>query len=97
MKAIFLFIDQIIIELLIWIIIVSAVMSWLIAFNVINPNNPFVRAVLQALTAVTEPMLRPIRSRLPDFGGIDISSLILILGLVLLRYIIHHEILPRVG
>src|SRR5262245_35245927 len=97
MKAIFLFIDQILIELLIWIVIISVVMSWLVVFNVINPHNPFVRAVLQGLSAITEPLLRPIRSRLPDLGGIDISPLILILGLWLVRYIIHYEILPRIG
>jgi YggT family protein len=66
------------IQLYIWIIIAGAVMSWLIAFNVVNPYNPFVRSIWQALTALTEPVLRPIRRRMPDLGGIDISPVVLI-------------------
>ena len=66
------------IQLYIYIIIAGAVMSWLIAFNVVNPYNPFVRSIWQGLTALTEPVLRPIRRRMPDLGGIDISPVILI-------------------
>jgi YggT family protein len=54
-------------------------MSWLIAFNVVNPYNQFVRSIWQALNAVTEPLLRPIRRWMPDLGGIDISPVVLIL------------------
>jgi YggT family protein len=67
------------ITLYVYIIIAGAVMSWLIAFNVINPYNQFVRALWQGLNALTEPALRPIRRVLPDLGGIDISPLVLIL------------------
>ena len=67
------------ITLYIYIIIASAIMSWLIAFNVINPYNQFVRSLWQALNAVTEPALRPIRRFMPDLGGIDISPVVLIL------------------
>lgn len=67
------------ITLFVYIIIAGAIMSWLIAFNVINPYNQFVRALWQGLNAVTEPFLRPIRRRMPDLGGIDISPLVLIL------------------
>ncbi len=94
MRAILLFIDQVLIQLLIYIIIAGAIMSWLIAFNVINPYNQFVRTLWNAFNAITEPLLRPIRRRMPDLGGIDISPMILILGLILLRYIINYSILP---
>lgn len=67
------------ITLFVYIIIAGAIMSWLIAFNVINPYNQFVRALWQGLNAVTEPFLRPIRRLMPDLGGIDISPLVLIL------------------
>ena len=67
------------ITLYIYVIIASAVMSWLIAFNVVNPYNQFVRSIWQALNAVTEPLLRPIRRILPNFGGIDLSPVVLIL------------------
>ena len=97
MTAILLFIDQVLIKLLIYIIIAGAVMSWLIAFNVINPYNQFVRALWNGYNAITEPMLRPIRRRLPDLGGVDISPMILILGLILISYIINYEILPRIA
>jgi len=67
------------IQLYIYVIIASAVMSWLIAFNVVNPYNQFVRSLWQGFNVVTEPLLRPIRRRMPDLGGIDISPVILII------------------
>jgi YggT family protein len=68
-----------VIQLYIWIIIAGAIMSWLIAFNVINPYNQFVRSLWAGFNALTEPLLRPIRRWLPDLGGIDISPMVLIL------------------
>ena len=68
------------IQLYIYVIIAGAVMSWLIAFNVVNPYNPLVRSIWQALNVLTEPLLRPIRRMMPDLGGIDISPVILILA-----------------
>lgn len=68
------------ITLYIYVIIAGAVMSWLIAFNVINPYNQFVRSLWQGLNALTEPLLRPIRRMMPDLGGIDISPVVLILA-----------------
>ena len=68
------------ITLYIYIIIAGAVMSWLIAFNVVNPYNQFVRSIWQGLNALTEPLLRPIRRWMPDLGGIDISPVVLILA-----------------
>jgi YggT family protein len=70
---------NLIINLYIWIIIASAIMSWLIAFNVINPYNQFVRSLWMGLNALTEPALRPIRRFLPDLSGVDISPMVLIL------------------
>ena len=70
------FIDH---PLYIYVIIAGAIMSWLIAFNVVNPYNQFVRSIWQGLNAVTEPLLRPIRRWMPDLGGIDISPMVLIL------------------
>jgi YggT family protein len=70
---------NLVINLYIWIIIAGAIMSWLMAFNVINPYNQFVRSVWMGLNALTEPALRPIRRFLPDLGGIDISPMVLIL------------------
>jgi YggT family protein len=76
------------ITLYIYIIIASAVMSWLIAFNVVNPYNQFVRSIWQALNAVTEPLLRPIRRLMPDLGGIDISPVVLILSCVFIQSVV---------
>ena len=84
MIPLLLFIDYLL-NLYTWVVIASVVFSWLIAFNVINPYNQFVRSVWQALNAVTEPLLRPIRRFMPDLGGIDLSPLVLILLLVFLR------------
>ena len=74
-----------VIDLYIWVLIISAVMSWLVAFGVINTNNRFVYTVLDVLWRLTEPVLRPIRRLLPNLGGIDISPVILILLLYFVR------------
>ena len=64
-----------------WIIIVQAIMSWLIAFNVINTHNEFVRQVWTSLDRMTEPLYRPIRKILPDFGGLDLSPIVILIAL----------------
>ena len=74
-----------IINLYILVIIIGAVLSWLIVFNVIHPSNQIVRGVMEFTYRLTEPALRPIRNRLPNMGGIDISPIILIVGLILVR------------
>jgi YggT family protein len=89
------FIDRYLIDLLIWIIIASAVLSWLIAFNVVNPYNQFVRSLWELFQRVTEPMLRPIRRLLPDMGGIDVSPVILILILIFIRVVVIRDWLTR--
>ena len=67
-----------------WIIIVQAIMSWLIAFNVINTHNEFVRQIWGTLDRMTEPLYRPIRTILPDFGGLDLSPLVVLVGLAII-------------
>ena len=74
-----------IITLYIYVIIASAVMSWLIAFNVINTRNQFVYSFSQAVNSLTEPVYRRIRQFLPPLGGLDLSPVIIILGLMFLR------------
>jgi YggT family protein len=74
--------------LYIYILIAAAVMSWLIAFNVINPRNQFVAMVGEFLYRITEPVLRPIRERLPNFGGIDLSPIIVILIIIFIQSVI---------
>ena len=68
-----------------WIIIVQAILSWLIAFNVVNMTSPFVRSVATALDRLTAPLYRPIRRFLPDFGGIDFSPLVVLLLIMVLQ------------
>lgn len=77
-----------------WIIIASAIFSWLYAFNVVNPRNQVVGTIGNALYRLTEPALRPIRRFLPDLGGIDISPIILLLILFFLRQFILTTIYP---
>ncbi|WP_207455660.1 YggT family protein [Azospirillum sp. SYSU D00513] len=68
-----------ILDLFWWILIIQVVMSWLIAFNVINTRNRFIYMIGDFADRVTEPVLRPIRSVLPNFGGIDLSPLVVLL------------------
>jgi YggT family protein len=72
-----------VLQLFIWIIIIQAILSWLVAFNVVNLDNRFVRGLLTGLDRLLNPLLRPIRNLLPDMGGIDLSPLVLILGIML--------------
>jgi len=77
-----------VIYLYIWVVIAGAILSWLIAFNVVNTSNRFVYTVADMLYRVTEPALRPIRSVIPNLGGIDISPVILILFLLFIRDVV---------
>ncbi|RCS22459.1 YggT family protein [Phyllobacterium salinisoli] len=79
-----------------WIIIASAVFSWLYAFNVINSSNRFVASVGDFLYRVTEPALRPIRNLLPNLGGIDISPIVLLLIIFFIRQLLWTTIAPMV-
>ena len=70
---------ELLLSVLWWIIIIQVVLSWLFAFNVLNTSSDGLRRFVQALDRLTEPLYRPIRKILPDFGGIDFSPLILLL------------------
>ena len=77
-------------------VIASAILSWLIAFNVVNTRNQFVAGIAEFLYRITEPALRPIRQRLPNLGGLDISPIVLILLIMLIQRIIIKYIYPNV-
>jgi YggT family protein len=83
-------------NLYVWILIAAAVMSWLVAFNVINTRNDFVRGLWDFLYRITEPALRPIRNILPNLGGIDISPIILLLIIFFIQRVITLYIYPSV-
>ena len=79
------------IDIYTWIIIAGAILSWLFAFNIVNLGNPVIRQIAVVIDAFTEPLLAPIRRFLPNLGGIDISPVILILGLLFVkRFIIYY-------
>ena len=84
MYSVLMLIDRII-DLYVWVIILSAVLSWLVAFDIVNMRNRFVYLVGDTLNRLTEPVYRPVRRLLPDIGGLDLSPLIVILGLWFLR------------
>jgi len=71
-----------------WIIIIQAIMSWLVAFNVINTYNDFVRQLLGALDKITAPIYRPIRRIMPDFGALDLSPLVALLLIIILQMVL---------
>ncbi len=79
-----------------WVIIGSAILSWLFAFNIVNASNQFVAMISQAFYALTEPLLRPIRRVLPNMGGLDLSPIVLLLGVFLVQNIIIRYIYPNV-
>ena len=79
---------QVLLNLLWWIIVIQAVLSWLIAFNVINTSNQFVRSVWTGLARLTEPLYRPIRRILPDFGALDLSPLVVLLVIYILQTVV---------
>jgi YggT family protein len=86
----------IVLDLYVWLLIASAILSWLIAFNVVNTRNQFVSAVAEFLYRITEPLLAPIRSIMPNLGGLDISPIILILIIMFLQRVITYYIYPAV-
>ena len=95
MRAILDFI-LIVLDLYVWLLIASAILSWLIAFNVVNTRNQFVAAVAEFLFRITEPVLAPIRRLIPGFGGLDISPIILILLIMFIQRVIAYYIYPNV-
>ena len=93
MLSLLLLIDKVI-DIYTWIVIASAIMSWLVAFGVINVRNQFIRVVVDLLYRLTEPVLRPIRRFLPNLGGVDISPIILLLGLYFFQSLLHEYVWP---
>ena len=83
-------------NLYIWIVIASAILSWLIAFNVVNTRNQFVAQVAEFLYRITEPVLAPVRRMLPSFGGLDISPIVVILIIMFIQRVITYYIYPSV-
>ena len=81
-------------QLYTYLIIASAILSWLVAFNVVNTRNDVVRSIWNFLDAVTEPALMPIRRILPNLGGIDISPVILILLIIFIEKLIVDYLMP---
>ena len=86
----------IVLDLYIWLLIAAAVLSWLVAFNVVNSRNQFVAMVGDFLFRITEPVLRPIRNMLPSLGGIDVSPVVVILIIILIKDVIVRYIYPNV-
>ena len=93
MKSILILFDNII-SLYIWILIINAIISWLVAFNILNTSNRFVYSVLDVSYKLTSPPLNFIRRYLPNLGSIDISPVILILGLMFLRNFVFEIFAP---
>ncbi len=86
----------IVLELYVWLLIAAAILSWLVAFNVVNTRNQFVAMVGEFLYRITEPLLAPIRSVMPNLGGLDISPIILILIIYFIERVIQYYIYPNV-
>ena len=93
MKSIFILLDSII-TIYLWIIIINAILSWLVAFNILNTGNRFVYAILDVSYRLTAPPLNFIRRYMPNLGSIDISPVILILGLMFFRNLVFEYLAP---
>ena len=94
MKSIFFLVDSVI-NIYIWLIIINAILSWLVAFNVLNTQNRFVFAVLNATHQLTDPVLNKIRRFIPNLGSIDISPVVLILLLFFIRNLFFELLAPN--
>jgi YggT family protein len=86
----------IVLDLYVWLLIAAAILSWLVAFNVVNTRNQFVAAIAEFLYRITEPVLAPIRRALPNLGGLDISPIVLILIIMFIQRVITYYIYPVV-
>jgi len=90
----FLFLFDSLIGLVILVVIVNAIISWLVAFDIVNLRNPAMYRVVRTLDAVTEPLLRPIRRILPSLGGMDLSPIILLLLLQATKIVVNGLLAP---
>ena len=93
MKSIFILLDSVI-SIYLWVIIINALLSWLVAFNILNTQNRFVFSVLDTTYKLTDPVLNKIRRYVPTFGSIDVSPIILILALMFLRNLVFEIFAP---
>jgi len=93
MKSILILLDSVV-TIYIWILIINALLSWLIAFNVLNTSNRLVYSLLDISYKMTDPLLKPIRNFLPSLGSIDVSPVVLILLLMFLRNLIFEYLAP---
>jgi YggT family protein len=93
MKSIFILLDSVI-TIYLWVIIINALLSWLVAFNILNTQNRFVFSLLDTTYKLTDPALNKIRKFVPTFGSVDISPIILILGLMFLRNLVFEIFAP---
>ncbi len=93
MKSIFILLDSLI-TIYLWVIIINALLSWLVAFNILNTQNRFVFSVLDTTYKLTDPILNKIRRFVPTFGSVDISPIILILGMMFLRNLVFEIFAP---
>ena len=94
MKSIFILLDNII-TIYLWIIIINAILSWLVAFNILNTQNRFVFSVLDATYKLTDPALNKISRFLPTFGSVDLSPVVLILFLMFIRNLVFEIFAPN--
>jgi YggT family protein len=92
MGSALLFLIYAVIQLIIFVVIVNAILSWLIAFDVLNIRNPTIYRIVRALDAITDPLLRPLRRFIPTLGGMDLSPIVLILLLQALKILIANTI-----
>ena len=90
----FLAIFNLAVDLVFWIVILQAVLSWLVAFDVINMRQPLVYNIWSTLNQITEPIYRPIRRILPSMGGLDLSPLVVIFGLYALQIVVNNNLAP---
>ena len=84
---------DLLLSILTWVIIASVIVSWLVGFNVLNAQQPFARAIVLTLERITEPLYRPVRKLLPDFGGLDFSPIVVLLAISILRRLLQGVVL----
>jgi len=93
----FIKIIDVILELFSYAVITQIIVSWLIVFNVLNTQQPLVRSILDFLYRITEPLYRKIRRYMPDLGGIDLTPLVVLLGIYFMRMLLWRTVAPLLG
>ncbi len=93
MKSVLILIDSAV-NIYLWILVINVILSWLVAFNILNTSNRLVYSILDVTYRLTDPLLRPIRNFLPNLGSIDISPIVLILLIIFIRNLIFEFFAP---